>query len=380
MTERYYISSTKYSVRERQTKKNGRVYDVYFRVVDPVTREERQKKLSGFSTKAAAKAGYAEFVTEKCELRKGAKIKKAPEAPATEKTFAELADEYIEYSKTQNKESTVYQKIGYFKNCLVPKYGDKKISFFTKEELYRFQDYIWGLKKGNGEPYSYQSCDHLRKAMSSLLEWCESRYGYPNNMRYVKKPKRRQPKPVMNIWTREEFETFRAALTDERYVALFSFLFFTGQRKGEAMALYAEDVDLENKTVKIYKTVTRKNIDGAPWKVTSTKADKTQTIPLCEPLVKILREYHNGTPFYFGGERPISDHAIAYAFEKGIEKSGVKEIRIHDLRHSFVSMLIHLGANYNVIADLINDTVEQVMNTYGHLYESDKLKVIQKIE
>ena len=61
------------------------------------------------------------------------------------------------------------------------------------------------------------------------------------------------------------------------------------------------------------------------------------------------------------------------------EKAGIAPIRIHDLRHSIVSMLIHMGANFTVIADLISDTVEQVIKTYGHMYETDKQTVIERI-
>lgn len=43
-------------------------------------------------------------------------------------------------------------------------------------------------------------------------------------------------------------------------------------------------------------------------------------------------------------------------------------------------MLIHLGANFMVVADLIGDTVEQVTKTYGHLYQEDKLSIIAKIK
>lgn len=59
--------------------------------------------------------------------------------------------------------------------------------------------------------------------------------------------------------------------------------------------------------------------------------------------------------------------------------AGVKRIRVHDLRHSFVSMLIHLGANYTVVADLISDTPEQVTKTYGHMYDEDKLSIISRL-
>ena len=67
------------------------------------------------------------------------------------------------------------------------------------------------------------------------------------------------------------------------------------------------------------------------------------------------------------------------AFNRYCELAQVKQIRIHDLRHSFVSMLIHLGANLTVVADLIGDTLQQVTKTYAHLYEEDKLKIIAKI-
>ena len=42
-------------------------------------------------------------------------------------------------------------------------------------------------------------------------------------------------------------------------------------------------------------------------------------------------------------------------------------------------MCIHLGANFMVIADLIGDTVEQVTKTYGHMYETDKQKIVDLI-
>ena len=70
----YYISSTQYTVQERQTKRSGTVYDVVFRIVT-MDGEEKQKKLSGFKTKTAAKQGYTEFVTTTCTLVRNNPIK-----------------------------------------------------------------------------------------------------------------------------------------------------------------------------------------------------------------------------------------------------------------------------------------------------------------
>ena len=75
MKEHFYISSTKYTLQERMTKNRGRVYDVVFRIIT-LDGTEKQKKLSGYSTKTAAKNAYTEFVTEYCELVKNNPIKK----------------------------------------------------------------------------------------------------------------------------------------------------------------------------------------------------------------------------------------------------------------------------------------------------------------
>ena len=70
----FYISSNKYSLQERQTKR-GRVYDVMFRIVT-LDGIEKLKKLSGYSSKSLAKQAYLDFVTNKCELVKNNPIKK----------------------------------------------------------------------------------------------------------------------------------------------------------------------------------------------------------------------------------------------------------------------------------------------------------------
>lgn len=62
-------------------------------------------------------------------------------------------------------------------------------------------------------------------------------------------------------------------------------------------------------------------------------------------------------------------------FTEAIRNANANPIRLHDLRHSYVSLLVHKGANLAVIADLIGDTIEQVTNTYAHLYESDRKNI-----
>ena len=183
----------------------------------------------------------------------------------------------------------------------------------------------------------------------------------------------------MQFWTREEFEQFISVVDNPTLHALFTFMFFTGRRKGELFALFKTDI--HGDSVTFDKSINRRYYGTGTWKIDTTKADKVCTLPVC-PIVQA--EIKNYTPpkegkFYFGGEEPLAPTTVDRAFKKYVAKAGVKQIRLHDLRHSFVSMCIHEGASTFCIAELISDTVEQIHQTYGHLYESDMKNVLNKI-
>jgi len=377
--EKYYIRSTKYSLQERHTDR-GKVYDVYFYIVDQVTLNERQKKLSGYRTKTLAKQGYADFVTERCELLKDKSIVKKKN-PTKDKLIVEpLIVEYLATLTNQNKASTVYSKKFIYRDFVIPYIGQKSLSSLTAQELYKWQDAVWAMKNPRtGEFYAGKYLTAIRGHLATFLSWAESRYGVKNHMSEVKKPKTRLQKTKIEIWTKEDFEKFIAVVDDPTYKCLFTLAFYTGRRKGELLALSSNDVKKDR--INWDKSVTRKTFGDTPYAVTSTKADKSQELPLCKAARTAVEEYSHiaGKTFYFGDNRPLAENTLRRAFDDYIQKAEVKRIRFHDLRHSFVSMLIHLGANFTVVADLIGDTVEQVTKTYGHMYESDKQAIIDKL-
>lgn len=371
----FYISSTKYTLQERMTKR-GKVYDVVFRIVT-LDGKEKQKKLSGFANKTLAKQGYTDFVTSKCELVKNNPIKKKDPAKQ-DLLVGDLIREHISSLFNQNKDSSIYDKQIILRSFILPRYENTKIETLTKEELYRWQDDLWKTKNPRtGEYYSYKYLNKVRAHFSSFLSWCESRYGYTNYLLVVDKPKKRSPKRKMQFWTKEQFEHFISFVDNPLYHAFFTLLFYTGRRKGEIFALTPEDI--EKDSIIFDKSLTRKNFGEASYNITSTKADKTQKIPICKAVKEELTIYKGESPFFFGGDKPIADNTLRRVFIAYCKKAEMKPIRIHDLRHSFVSMCIHLGANIMVVADLIGDTVEQVTKTYGHLYETDKREIIDKI-
>ena len=374
--EKYYVTSTKYSIHERKLK-SGIVYDVYFRVY-ALNGEEKQIRLNGYKTTKLAKIAHAEYIQTKCETI-SEKPQKTIDIKKDTITVEEAARQYIASLPNQNKDSSIYDKIKIYDLFVIPDYKNVSVTKLTTEELYKWQDKLWGTYKPKTKDfYSYRYLSKIRSHFSSLLNFIEIRYNIPNNFKNVKKPKKRVSTKEMQFWTREEFQQFIDAVDDPTYHCFFSMLFFTGKRKNEVIALNKKDVKKD--FIIFNKSVTKKTIDGSLYKVTSNKNEKNEKTPICEPLQKELETFIGQEPFFFSGTKPLAESTITRDFQKYCLKAGVKIIRIHDLRHSFVAMLVHLGANLFLIADLIGDNVEQVTKTYGHFYQEDKISILKKIE
>jgi integrase len=378
MTE-YYISSNKYSVQERQTKR-GKVYDVVFRVIafDGI---EKQKKLSGYANKTLAKQGYLDFVTKKCELVKNNPIKRQKQAEKGKEnlTIDILSKQYLLTIRNQLKDSSIYDIQSIFRLFIYPKFENYQLKDLTKQELLSWQDELWSTKNSQNEYYSYKYLSKIRAYFSSFLTWCAERNeGFTNYFSSIKKPKKRTQKIEMQFWTREEFEKFIAVVDNQMYKTLFSMLFYTGRRKGEVLALSPKDV--KSNEIVFNKSLTRKTLDDSYYKITSTKAEKSAVSLICKPLKKELSKYTVPEgQFFFGGDKPIAENTLTRAFNRYCGLAEVKLIRLHDLRHSFVSMIVALGGSIPLVADLISDTIEQVTKTYLHLYDDDKKSIISKI-
>ena len=375
----YYITSHKYSLQERTTTK-GKVYDVVFRVIT-VDGESKQKWLRGYKTKSLANAAYMQFVDDCCEfVWHNPKNRKNPEKEVL--YVGDLFRQYLSTLGNQNKQSVIYDKEKCFTIFILNKYDKTPISKLTKEELILWQDELWSTKNQKTNDYfSFKYLIKIRGYFSAFLTWVEERYNYPNHFKAIKAPQRRKPKTEMKFWERTQFQTFIDAVDDDTYKALFSFMFFTGRRKGEIFAIQKSDI--HGDSITFDKSVNRRTYKTGKWEITSTKEEKTCTVPVCKPIQDVINWYNppKQGKFYFGGEKPLAPTTVDRAFKKYTAIAGLPPIRIHDLRHSFVSMLINnYNANFLVIADLISDTPEQIMRTYGHLYVEAKKQVISMIE
>ena len=142
----------------------------------------------------------------------------------------------------------------------------------------------------------------------------------------------------MSFWTKEEFKRFIDAIMDKQVSYMsFMLLYWTGIRLGELLALTAGDIDFEKKTISINKSYQRIDKEDV---ITSPKTPKSKRL-ICIPdfLMIDLKDYvcsvygsENSDCRLFYITKSYLEHEIA----RGVKKSGVKKIRIHDLRHPYI--------------------------------------------
>ena len=105
-------------------------------------------------------------------------------------------------------------------------------------------------------------------------------------------------------------------------------------------------------------------------------------------LVKLLKEHKrneekiygfNENMFVFGNVRCITRTTLRNKLNKYIKLANVKRITIHGLRHSHVSLLIHIGCDSREVAKRIGDTVEMVEKTYYHMFPEKEKQIVKNL-
>ena len=89
----------------------------------------------------------------------------------------------------------------------------------------------------------------------------------------------------------------------------------------------------------------------------------------------------NKNYFVAGDAFPISSNTLADHKNTNCEKAGVKQIKLHDFRHSCASLLINKGANIQVVTKYLGHTkIEETLKTYSHLFISTLAETINVID
>lgn len=144
----------------------------------------------------------------------------------------------------------------------------------------------------------------------------------------------------MDFWTLEEYKQFIACVDEPIYKMIFELLFFTGLRCGELLALTYNDINIKKGILTVNKNLAK--VKGKTIIQTPKTANSRRKITLPRFVVEHLQEYVKLLYGYKPSDRLflVDKYALSRMMNKYSELSGVKKIRMHDLRHSHASLLI----------------------------------------
>jgi len=338
---------------------------VYYRVTD-WKGDRKQSTKRGFQTKRDALAWEREFLNKtQADLSM---------------TFASFVDTYTVDMKNRIKENTWHTKEHIIRTKILPYFGKRKISDIQPRDIIAWQnEMIKGCDK-NGKKYSPVYLKTLHNQLSSIFNHAVKFYGLKENpaakVGNMGKAKARE----MLFWTQEEYKKFSEEMMDKP-VSFYAFemLYWCGIREGELLALTPADFDFDRETVTISKSYQR--IGGRDI-ITDPKTPKSnRTIKMPEFLCEEMQDYMKQLYRIGKNDRlfEVTKSYLHHEMDRGANAAGVKRIRIHDLRHSHISLLIEMGYSAVAIADRVGHESINITYNYAHLFPSTQSDMADKL-
>lgn len=327
------------------------------------TGERKAKMKRGFVTKREAAAWEREFLE---------RLAGSPSMPF--KSFVTL---YLEDAALRLRPSTMYAKELIYRKWITPYFKDLPINEIGPAQIRKWQSALMEAESAKGQPLTPTYLRSLNKELNVLFNYAVRYYNLPFNPAQKAGTMGKAKGTPMQFWTHEQYKLFAEAIKDYYCALAFETLFYTGLRCGELLALTLSDIDLKARTINVSKTYHGKDIITPPK---TENSNRTVTIPqfLCNNIQEHIGRMYRPEP----DDRIFcyTNQVLYHAMKKGSVAAGVPRIRIHDIRHSHVSMLIDLGFTPQLVAERIGDTVEMVYSTYGHLYPNRHIEVADKLQ
>lgn len=315
------------------------------------------------------------------------------EAPAKRITLRELFDEYCEVRKNEIRESTLDKFKRIIEYHIMPELESIKLDKLDPKLLVQ-----WKLNM-ESKAISLRTKQSAFGVLRTLLNYAVKMDYLPKNpaLKVGNFKSTGEIKREMDFYTADEFKKYisvarqnaqeaekRGSLSEWDYYVFFAIAFYTGLRKGEIHGLQWNDISKDYLSVK--RSVTQK-LKGEDRETPPKNTASVRTLQVPIPLKEILSEHKKHWKHYegfsssfkvCGGIKCLRDTSIENHNKKFALLAGVKKIRIHDFRHSHVSLLANNGINIQEIARRLGHSkIEMTWNTYSHLYPKEEEKAVE---
>lgn len=346
--------------------KDGKKWRVVYRYTD-WQGETHQTQKRGFTTQREAKQWECEQI-----LRTQQDIAM---------TFGSFVDLYTTDIKNRVRENTWQTKEHIIRTKILPYFQSRKISDIQPKDVIAWQNTMLNATDKNGKPFSPGYLKTIHNQLSAIFNHAVRYYNLSSNPATKVGNMGKEGTEEMEFWTKEEYMQFADAIMDKplSYYA-FEMLYWCGIREGELLALTPADFDFEKKVLSINKSYQRiKSRDV----ITDPKTKKSfRKVKMPGFLVEEIQDYLKQLYGIGSDDRMfiITKSYLYKEMQRGSKEAGVKRIRIHDLRHSHVSLLIELGYSAVAIAERVGHETIEITYRYAHLFPSVQNQMVKSLE
>ena len=261
---------------------------------------------------------------------------------------------------------------------IMPYFKNLKVNEIQPMNVRRWQTELINNQK-NYKPTYLRT---LNSQLSAIFNFAVKYYGLSSNPVQKSGTIGKKNSGLEQIWTADEFKFFIDAVSDKlQSKVIFNLLYWTGMRSGEMLALTLNDFDFEERTVSITKNYAR--IDGEDLFLDPKTPKSNRKITLPQFVCDMVKDYADRLYGYDPSDRlfEVTKHYLKHEMERGCKKTGLREIRVHDLRHSHASLLIELGFAPLLISERLgHESVTTTLEIYSHLYPTKHGEVADRLE
>ncbi|MEL7566408.1 MAG: site-specific integrase [Dehalobacterium sp.] len=371
--------------------KRGKTYSAVVDLPkDPVSGKRRRKWFSGFKTKKEAERELAFRITE---------IEKGTFAELSTSTITEYLQKWFEVHKVNLSPSTFRRYKGIIDYKLIPSLGSIKLKdikpfhiqeFITKELSGGRKDNKKSVGKALDPATVSYECRVLHKALQQAVEW-EIISRNPADSIQLPRVQREEVNIISESEVTKLLENIKALYI---YVPVYLAI-YTGMRLGEVLGLRWQDVDLENKIIKVNRSNCQVKVGEPLFKEPKTRKSK-RTIDISDSVTCLLRQNKaEQEKWKLDAKEAWQDYDLVCCHKDGIPinppnlssyfKDVAKRLGLnvtfHGLRHTHASLLIKAQVPLKVISERLgHSTFAVTMDIYSHVLPGMQTEAANKLE
>lgn len=286
-----------------------------------------------------------------------------------------LSTRWLQEASVDLKESSVIKYENMLRCYILPVFGDRELSDITNENLINFVNDLrcnGGVEKKGLAPSTVSEVVTTLNAIRV--------YALKRNFTVIFTPECvsvKQDKKEIRVFTMTEERQLVGYLQEHMDLISLGIMvcLYTGIRVGELCALKWDEINLEEKTMRIGRTMQRLRVKNGGEKKTEVKilepksAHSIRTIPLPDFLVEVLAKYKVPEAFLLTGDKEkfIEPRLMQKHFKKILKECGIADANFHATRHSFATRCVELGFDIKTLSEILGHaSVTITMNRYVH--------------